>query len=84
MVIDSDKRPVAVIEFTQVRVVPLGQVDLAHVVDEGEGGTSVAEWRACHDCQGVSADMTGHVVTPLLMALAVPALFSWSRGSSAS
>ncbi|MEV6399444.1 ASCH domain-containing protein [Streptomyces sp. NPDC051907] len=48
-VIDSDGRPVAVIEVTDVRVVPLGQVDLAHVVDEGEGDASVAEWRASHE-----------------------------------
>lgn len=37
VVIDSDDRPVAVIEITGVRVVPLAQVDLAHVVDEGRG-----------------------------------------------
>ncbi|WET82553.1 ASCH domain-containing protein [Amycolatopsis sp. QT-25] len=49
VVIDSDDRPVAVIEVTGVRVVPLAQVDLAHVVDEGEGYTSVAEWRASHE-----------------------------------
>jgi uncharacterized protein YhfF len=40
---------VAVIEVTSVRVVPLAQVDLAHVVDEGEGDTSVAHWRAGHE-----------------------------------
>ncbi|MEU5607621.1 ASCH domain-containing protein [Streptomyces sparsogenes] len=49
VVIDSEDRPVAVIEITGVRVVPLAQVDLAHVVDEGEGDTSVAEWRASHE-----------------------------------
>ena len=49
VVVDSDARPVAVIEVTGVRVVPLAQVDLAHVVDEGEGDTSVAEWRAGHE-----------------------------------
>lgn len=49
MVIDSEDRPIAVIEITGVRVVPLAQVDLAHVVDEGEGDTSVAEWRAGHE-----------------------------------
>ena len=49
MVIDSDDRPVAVIEFTDVRVVALAQVDLAHAMDEGEGDTSVAEWRAGHE-----------------------------------
>lgn len=49
VVIDSDDRPVAVIEVTDVRVVPLAQVDLAHVVDEGEGDATVTEWRANHE-----------------------------------
>lgn len=48
-VIDSEGRPVAVIEITSVRVVQLGDVDLAHVLDEGEGLTTVAEWRAVHE-----------------------------------
>ncbi|MEU2057926.1 ASCH domain-containing protein [Streptomyces bungoensis] len=48
-VVDSDGRPVAVIELTGVRVVPLARVDLAHVVAEGEGDTSVAEWREGHE-----------------------------------
>jgi len=43
---DSEERLVAVIEVTDVRVVPLAEVDLAHAVDEGEGDTSVAGWRA--------------------------------------
>jgi uncharacterized protein YhfF len=49
VVVDSDQRPVAVVEVTGVRVVPLAQVDLAHVIDEGEGHTSVAEWREGHE-----------------------------------
>ncbi len=49
VLVDSDDRPVAVIEVTGVRVVPLARVDLAHAVDEGEGYTSVAEWRAGHE-----------------------------------
>ncbi|BBB02070.1 hypothetical protein RVR_9779 [Actinacidiphila reveromycinica] len=48
-VVDSDDRPVAVIEVTDVRVVPLGEVDLAHALDEGEGDDSVASWRAGHE-----------------------------------
>jgi uncharacterized protein YhfF len=48
-VVDSADRPVAVIEVTEVRIVPLAQVDLAHAVDEGEGFTTVAEWRADHE-----------------------------------
>ncbi|MFD4459447.1 ASCH domain-containing protein [Nocardia sp. NPDC058480] len=49
VVIDSNDFPVAVIEVADVRVVPLAQVELAHVVDEGEGHASVAEWRADHE-----------------------------------
>ncbi|GAA1396382.1 hypothetical protein GCM10009639_32480 [Kitasatospora putterlickiae] len=48
-VVDSDGRVVAVTETTEVRVVPLGEVDLRHALDEGEGYTSVAEWRAGHE-----------------------------------
>lgn len=47
--IDSEGREIAVIELTDVRVLPLGEVDLRHVLDEGEGHTSVADWRAAHE-----------------------------------
>ncbi|MFD8782174.1 ASCH domain-containing protein [Kitasatospora sp. NPDC059599] len=48
-VLDSDGRRVAVIETTDVRVVPLAEVDLQHALDEGEGYGSVADWRATHE-----------------------------------
>ncbi len=32
-----------------MRVLPLAQVDLAHAMDEGEGHTTVAEWRGGHE-----------------------------------
>jgi uncharacterized protein YhfF len=48
-VIDSDGRRVAVIELTEVRVARLGDVDLRHAEDEGEGFGSVAAWRAGHE-----------------------------------
>jgi len=48
-VIDSAGKPVAVIETTAVRIIRLGDVDLAHALGEGEGFTSVAEWRADHE-----------------------------------
>ena len=48
-VIDSAGNRVAVIELTEVRVVRLADVDLAHAVGEGEGYTSVAGWRAGHE-----------------------------------
>jgi uncharacterized protein YhfF len=49
VVVDSDERPVAVIEVTEVRVVRVADVDLQFAVDEGEGFASVAEWRAAHE-----------------------------------
>ena len=48
-VIDSAGHRVAVIETTAVRVIRVGDVDLAHAVGEGEGFTSVAGWRAGHE-----------------------------------
>jgi uncharacterized protein YhfF len=49
VVIDSSNRPVAVIETTSVSVVRLGDVGARHAADEGEGFSSVAEWRAGHE-----------------------------------
>jgi uncharacterized protein YhfF len=46
---DSAGHLVAVIETTAVRVLPAGDVDLAHALGEGEGYTSVAGWRAAHE-----------------------------------
>ncbi|MCG6493025.1 ASCH domain-containing protein [Kitasatospora sp. A2-31] len=48
-VIDSAGTVVAVTETTEVRVVPLAEVDLQHALDEGEGYTTVAEWREVHE-----------------------------------
>ncbi|MFD0527845.1 ASCH domain-containing protein [Kitasatospora arboriphila] len=48
-VVDSAGQVVAVIELTEVRIAPLAEVGLAHAVAEGEGYTSVAEWRASHE-----------------------------------
>ncbi|MFJ9733672.1 ASCH domain-containing protein [Streptomyces sp. NPDC101171] len=64
VVVDSDDLPVAVIEVTGVRVVPLAQVDLAHVVDEGEGHTSVAEWREGHERFWHSEEMRAALADP--------------------
>ncbi|MCX5314095.1 ASCH domain-containing protein [Streptomyces sp. NBC_00154] len=48
-VIDSAGREVAVVEVTEVRILRLGDIDLQHAIDEGEGDTSVAAWRASHE-----------------------------------
>ena len=46
---DSAGRRVAVLEITEVRVVPLSEVEVDHARDEGEGDDSVASWRASHE-----------------------------------
>jgi uncharacterized protein YhfF len=56
VVIDSEQRPVVIIETTSVRIVPVSQVDLGHVLAEGEGLTTVAEWRAEHELGWHSAE----------------------------
>lgn len=49
VLVDSQDTPVAVLETTEVRQLALADVDLAHVVDEGEGYTQVDQWRAGHE-----------------------------------
>ena len=48
-VVDSDERPVAVIELVEVEVIRLGDADLRLAHLEGEGFESVSEWREAHD-----------------------------------
>ena len=48
-VIDSQGRTVCIEEITDVREVRLGDVDLRHARDEGEGYRTVAEWRHGHE-----------------------------------
>ncbi|MFI9218783.1 ASCH domain-containing protein [Streptomyces werraensis] len=64
VLVDSEGRPVAVLEVTGVRVVPLAQVDPAHAVDEGEGYAGVAEWRAGHERFWDSAEMRAALDDP--------------------
>jgi uncharacterized protein YhfF len=64
VVVDSADTPVAVIELTAVRVVPLAEVDLQHAIDEGEGDTTVAGWRANHESFWHSAEMRAALGDP--------------------
>ena len=48
-VVDSDTRPVAIIELLEVDVIRLGDIDLQLVLAEGEGFRSVGEWRRAHE-----------------------------------
>jgi uncharacterized protein YhfF len=63
-VVDSAGRPVAVIELTGVRVSRLGDVDVQHARDEGEGDESVAAWRAGHETFWHGPDYRGWLGDP--------------------
>jgi uncharacterized protein YhfF len=63
-VVNSEDRRVAVIELTEVRVVRLADVDLQHVLDEGEGDESVAQWRAGHESFWHSAEVRAELGDP--------------------
>jgi uncharacterized protein YhfF len=64
LMIDSAGNGLAVLETTEVRVIPLSEVDLQHALDEGEGFTSVAEWRADHTAYWQSAEMRAAMEDP--------------------
>ncbi|MGM7678384.1 ASCH domain-containing protein [Microbacterium sp. A94] len=49
VVIDSEGEPVCIEEVIEVRVVRLADVDLDHAVAEGEGFTTIADWRTGHE-----------------------------------
>jgi uncharacterized protein YhfF len=63
-VADSAGHLVAVIETTAVRVLRLGEVDLDHALGEGEGFTTVAEWRAGHEQFWHSPEMRAELGDP--------------------
>jgi uncharacterized protein YhfF len=63
-VVDSDDRRVAAIELTEVRVVRLADIDMQHVLDEGEGDESVAQWRAGHESFWHSAEVRAELGDP--------------------
>jgi uncharacterized protein YhfF len=64
VVVDSRDGPVATIEYVDVRVLRLADVDLQHVVDEGEGDESVAQWRAGHEEFWHSAEIRAELGDP--------------------
>jgi uncharacterized protein YhfF len=47
--VDSDGRRVVIIETTDVEQVRLSDVPWEHAHDEGEGYSSVSEWRIAHE-----------------------------------
>jgi uncharacterized protein YhfF len=65
IIVDRVGEPVAVVEVTEVRVVPFDQVDEAFASDEGEGDRSLASWRDAHwryfsrECTRLGGEPTG-------------------------
>jgi uncharacterized protein YhfF len=49
ILVDSDDRPVAVVETIDCRIVRLADVDDRHAIDEGEGYANAAEFRVAHE-----------------------------------
>ena len=46
--VDIDDRPIGIVETTEVRILRVGECERQFAIDEGEGFTSVAEWREAH------------------------------------
>ena len=49
LLLGFDDEPVGVVELTEVRVLPAGEIDVQFVRDEGEGFESVEDWRVAHE-----------------------------------
>lgn len=49
VLLDSQDRPVAIVETTSCRTVRLADVDDAHAIDEGEGDADAAAFRVSHE-----------------------------------
>jgi uncharacterized protein YhfF len=49
VLVDSANQPVGIVETTEVRLVPIGEIDLQFAREEGEGYESVASWREAHE-----------------------------------
>jgi uncharacterized protein YhfF len=46
---DAEEQPVGIVEVTEARIVPAGEIDLDFARDEGEGFESVEDWRLAHE-----------------------------------
>jgi uncharacterized protein YhfF len=49
LLLGLDDEPVGIVEVTEVRVVPAGEIDVEFAREEGEGFESVDEWREAHE-----------------------------------
>ncbi|TNC38831.1 putative protein N(5)-glutamine methyltransferase [Mumia zhuanghuii] len=60
-VVDSTGATVCVVETTDLRIAPLGEVDLRHALDEGEGDETLAQWRMSHEDFWNGAEMRAYL-----------------------
>ena len=67
LVIDSDGRPVAVIETLEVELRRFADVELQFAIDEGEGFETVAAWRDAHVRFFTSPEMVAALGDPPVM-----------------
>jgi uncharacterized protein YhfF len=44
-----DDEPVAIVEVTEARIIPAGEIDVQFARDEGEGFETVDDWREAHE-----------------------------------
>src|SRR3954468_9103423 len=49
LLVDSEDRPVAIVETVSIRVLRLADVDDRHAIDEGEGYEDAAAFRVSHE-----------------------------------
>lgn len=69
LLVDSEDRPVAVVETLTCRVVRLADVDDEHAIDEGEGYANAAEFRVEHEAywNGYLDTVREHLGDPALV-----------------
>jgi uncharacterized protein YhfF len=49
VVLDFDDQPVGIVEVTEAREIPAGEIDVQFAREEGEGFESVEDWREAHE-----------------------------------
>jgi uncharacterized protein YhfF len=61
LLVDSDDRPVAIVETVSIRVVRLADVDDQHAIDEGEGYEDAAAFRLSHERYWIESGVVDRV-----------------------
>lgn len=85
--VDSAGHPVAVIEMTEVGVVPITEVDDEYAHAEGRGYPDAAAWRAAHEELFTSQEISGYLgFTPVISddTLVVTERFRLVEGAEAN